>query len=199
MRRARREGTATAETPVKVASDSRLNAVIVSGTGATLNVAEQMIAQLDVEPRGDFRRSVRVLAIENADAADLARSLEEVFRDAEGTEVPPTIRVNAASNSLIVRATDEQFATIEQVVGEIDRATVATSRQMRTIPLDASKADAADVARMLERMLERRGGDGGDGVEVIPVEELLRRHGGERPKDSPPADSRSMRAAPRGA
>ncbi len=169
------------EPPVRVVADARLNAVIVSAPPSRLNVAEQMVTQLDQSPAQEQSRGVRVLTLENADATELAASLEDVFREGGGSEVPPTVRVNASSNALIVRATDAQYATIEEVVRKLDRATVATNRQMRTISIDPTKANAAEVARILERLLDQREGGA---VEVIPVEDLLKKYGGEPKKTS---------------
>jgi len=166
----------SSDPPVRVAADARLNAVIVSGTPSTLNVAEQMVEQLDQSPADAQARSVRVLTIENADASEISTGLDDVFRESAGSEVPPTIRVNASSNSLIVRATDAQYAMIEQVVQKLDRATVATSRQMRMLQIDPSKATADEVAQILERLLNR--GEGTGSVEIVPVEELMKKYGG---------------------
>jgi type II secretory pathway component GspD/PulD (secretin) len=177
------------EPPVRVAADTRLNAVIVSATPATLNVAEQMVEQLDRAPAETQARTVRVLAVANADAAEIAESLADVFREGAASEVPPTIRVNGSSNALIVRATEAQFGVIEQVVRTIDKASITTSRQMRTLSIDPSKASAEEIARMLERLLERS--DGGAAVEVVPVEDLLKKYGGEAaPKKTSDAGSR---------
>ncbi len=171
------------EPPVRVAADSRLNAVIVSASPATVNVAEQMVTQLDQSPAQAQNRSVRVLTVANADAIEIAKSLEDVFRDGAGSEVPPTVRVNPSSNALIVRATEAQYAMIEEVVKKLDRATVATSRQMRTLQIDPSKATAAEIAKILERLLQH--GDGKDAVEVVPVEELLKKYGTENKLPEP--------------
>jgi len=174
-----RPQAAPTEPPVRAMADVRLNAVIVSASQATLNVAEQMVQQLDQAPTQDAARGVRVLSLTNADAAEIAKNLEEVFKEGGASEVPPTIRVNASGNALIVRASDAQYATIEKVVGQLDRATIATSRQMRTLPIDPSKASAAEVAQLLERLLRDRQGST---VEVVPVEELLKKYA---PKESP--------------
>ncbi|MHC4320002.1 MAG: secretin N-terminal domain-containing protein [Planctomycetota bacterium] len=172
------------EPTVRVAADTRLNAIVISAPLALLNVAEQMVAQLDVDPAdvgAAGQRSVRVLVVDNADAAQLAGSLEAIF--AEDAEAPPTIRVDPASNSLLVVATDAQYQTIENVVREIDRATITTSRQMRMIPLDPSKASARELARTLQRIMGRRGGGG---VQIITVDELLdRRQTREKRKRGP--------------
>ncbi len=161
------------EPPVRVTADTRLNAVIISASPSTLNVAEQMVSQLDSAPTSDRQRSVRVLSVENADAAEIAKNIEDVFRDAAAAEVPPTVRVNAAGNALIVRASEEQFTTIEEVVKQLDKATVLTSRQLRTLAIDPAKANAADVAKLLERMLREREGSA---VEVVPLDDLLKKY-----------------------
>ncbi len=158
---------------IRVAADVRLNALVISAPPAMLDMAEAMVAQLDVDDAaGTGTRSVRVLALENVDAAALAENLEAIFDDPDATDPKPTVRVEPASNSLIVRATNGQFAVIEDVVQKIDNAAIASSRQMRTISIDPARADAADVARTLERLLDR---GRGNAVEVITVEELLER------------------------
>lgn len=159
---------------VRVVADTRLNAVVISAPPSVLTVAGEMVAQLDVDPAQDpsTQRTVRVLTIDNADAAELAASLEAIFSEGDLSEAAPTIRVDAASNSLIVRATAGQFTTIEEVARSIDQATISTNRQLQMIPVDPSKATAEEVARTLERLLNR--GNGAK-VEVITAEELIRR------------------------
>jgi hypothetical protein len=72
-----------------------------------------------------------------------------------------------------------QIARIRSLAGELDRA-AAGSRRMRSVAIDPARADAAEVARLLDRMLERDG----DAVEVVSLEELLARF----PDAMPPAD-----------
>ena len=43
---------------------------------------------------------------------------------------------------------------------------------MRSVAIDPARADAAEVARLLDRMLERDG----EAVEVVSLEELLARY-----------------------
>ena len=164
--------------PVRVVADSRLNAVVISAPPAVLNIAEEMVAQLDVDQAevpgagAGSARSVRVLVVENADAAELAANLDAIFADREESEPPPVIRVDRASNALLVRATEAQFRTIGEVAAQVDRATIATSTQMRMIPIDPARADAADIAETLRRLLDR---SSGSTVEVISLEELIQR------------------------
>lgn len=181
--------------PVRVVADARLNAVIVSGPAAVLNTAEQMIAQLDVSgEQTAASRSVRILTVENADAADLATTIGQLFAEDEASTQPPTVRVNAASNSLIVRGSEEQFRTIEQIVKQIDKATIVSGRELRTIAVDPSKASAQELAQMLRKLLQS--GDGaGSAVEVISIDELIERTG-DAPAGSPQSSSTSIRPVP---
>ncbi|MFM7050502.1 MAG: secretin N-terminal domain-containing protein, partial [Planctomycetota bacterium] len=177
-----------AEPELRVVADARLNAVVISATPGALDAAEQMLAQLDAVPGQGTERTVRVLTLRNADATEIARNLTDLFETDDGSETPPVIRVSAASNSLLVRATDRQFETIEGVVTKLDGAAVCGARALRSVPLDPSRGDAEEIARLLRRMLEEGQGD----VEVISVEELLKRY------DAPKPDGKTQgRAVPR--
>ena len=158
--------------PVRVAADPRLNAVIVSGPPAVVEVAEQMVAQLDVEPSQGAASDVRVVTLRNADAAELAQTVTQMFANDRSGSPAPQVTVNGSSNSLVVRASAEQHAQIESIVEKVDAAAATSGREMRTVSLDPSKGDAAELARMLERSLNR---EGRSGAEVVTVEELMRR------------------------
>ncbi|RMH11007.1 MAG: hypothetical protein D6695_10250, partial [Planctomycetota bacterium] len=175
MRDLLRSGVRVDETPVRVVAEPRLNALVISAPASVLELAEQVIRGLDVErgpggPSGG--RVVRVITLENADVGQLSESIGELFESDEAGNVPPIVRVDIQSNSLIVRGTSEQIASIEALVSELDAATLSSSRQLRMIPIDRSRADAQLMARTLQRMLEQQGGVK---VEIISAEELLER------------------------
>jgi type II secretion system protein D len=183
------------EAEVRVAAERRLNAVVVSGPLATLTLAEQMITELDVNPASDAGSSVvRVITLQGSDAAELATSIQQVIGEDETAGPAPTIRVDRQSNSLIVRATPDQMKTIESLVKQLDQAALASSRQVRMIPVDRSRADAALMAQTLKRLLEDRGGVS---VEVISSDELLRRSGAADEEAPKPAGKPTSSAAPR--
>jgi type II secretion system protein D len=169
---AKARGQVSDEPPIRVLPDDRLNAVIVTGPLAALNAAEQLVAQLDVAAPGGSGRSIRVLEVRNADARELATTLDELFAVADDGEAPPAIRVNASSNTLLVRATPDQFSEIRGIVEGIDDATLNVARELRTVPIDPSRGSAEDIARMIERMLDR---EGDDRVRIVPIEELLKK------------------------
>ncbi|MBX3363717.1 MAG: hypothetical protein KF866_03030 [Phycisphaeraceae bacterium] len=163
---------------VRVIAETRLNALVVSAPVSVLELAEQTIAALDIDQRQAVAaRAVRVLTPTNAEAAELAVNLADLFLDDDTDGPPPVIKVDRGSNSLIVRATAEQFDRIEALVHQLDKAALVGSREMRMIRIDPSRADAASMAATLKQLLER---SGGLRVEIISAEELLN----ERPKGS---------------
>ena len=174
--RTRGDAASPAEPPLRVIADERLNAVVISATPTALDAAEEMLRQLDVTPGNESDRTVRVITLRNGDAPEIAKSLLDIFETDDGTEVPPVIRVNVASNSLLVRANEKQYTMIESIVTRLDGAAMASSRSLRSVPLDPSKGNADDIARLLRKMMEGKDGD----IEVITVEELLKRY--ESPK-----------------
>ncbi|MCI0630869.1 MAG: hypothetical protein L0Y44_09480 [Phycisphaerales bacterium] len=170
-----------ASTKLVAGPDNR--SVIVSGLPSDVESIKALMPLLDRQVSVD--RSIRVLTIQNAEAGQIAANLEALFSTPDQLEQRPIIRIDGPSNSLLVRATDEQFKTIEQVVSAIDKATIASTRQMRMIAVDPSKGSAEELARMLQRLLGRSDGSQSK-VEVISLEELIKRGGG-KPADRPPA------------
>jgi type II secretory pathway component GspD/PulD (secretin) len=159
---------------VRVAAERRTNAIIVSGPQLLIEAAEQLIKEIDVDPsqHGAVSRSVRILTLQNADANQMAANIQAVFAEEAGGEPAPTVRVDVASNSLILHGTDKQLATVEQLAAKLDAAAVASSRQMRLVPVDRSRVSAEVLAATLKSLLERQGGLK---VEVVSTEELLKR------------------------
>ena len=183
---------------VRVAAEPRLNSVVVSGPRALLDVAEQVVAELDADPalRGATpQRLVRVVTLRNSDADALAANLTAVFAEETTGEARPTIRVDAQSNSLIVRASPAQMTMVEELTKKLDSATVTTTRQMRMVPVDRSRADAELLARTLQRLLQQQGGIK---VEVISAEQLLRGAPAEPAAEEPKKVGAAPSDQPRG-
>lgn len=164
-----------AEPDVRVAAERSINAIIVTAPVAALDAAEQIVAELDVDPStiaGRAERPVRIITLQNADANELAASVQAVTAEERPGVEPAVVRVDRASNSLIVRGSNEQLASIQQLAERLDKATLSSSRQMRMIPVDRSRADAELMARTLQKLLEQQGGVK---VEVVPAEQLFRK------------------------
>src|SRR5690606_1253547 len=144
-----------ADVQLRVAAEPRLNALVVTGPVGVIEVAEQVATELDADRSADEAgraRTVRVVPLANADATEVAASVEAMFKDVaeEGTAPAPAVRVDKASNSLILRATPRQMEEINQLVATLDDATLTASRELRLVPVDRSRADAAMMAAALK-------------------------------------------------
>ena len=179
---------------VKVAVEPRLNAVVVTGPRSVLEVADQVVAELDIDPgKAMEQRSLRVITLQNSDAQTLAANLNAVFAEEQGKEPAPTIRVDPQSNSLIVRATPAQMAQVDELTKKLDAATINSNRQMRMVSVDKSRVDAELLAKTLQRLMEQQGGVK---VEVISAEDLLKQNGKEEKKeDAPPKKTGALDAS----
>ena len=166
-----RSGQSVESNTVRVEAERRLNALVVSGPAPVLELAEQVVSGLDVPGGSDAgERELRVITLVNAEAAAVVGTLDAVF-DEDGTGEPaPLVQVDVQSNSLIVRGTPAQIGVIANLADQLDRATLGASRELRTIPVDRSRADAQSMARTIQRLLGERGGVS---VEVISTDELF--------------------------
>ncbi|MFG0327722.1 MAG: secretin N-terminal domain-containing protein [Phycisphaerales bacterium JB037] len=176
--RQRQGGDSAVEQPVRVVAEPRLNALIVSAPAGVLELAEQVVSEIDREREGaETDRLVRVIPAMNADARELAATIEAVFADEIEAGPSPVVRVDQRSNALIVKASAAQLQRIGDLVEQVDRAALVSSRELRMVRVDPSRADATAVAMTLKQLLER---GGGVKVEVISAEELLKREDGSR-------------------
>jgi len=182
---------------VRVAAEPRLNALVIAAPLDVIALAEEIISELDVAPDGPDggERLVRVIPLLNADATALAANIDAVFEEDASVAIPPVVRVDAEGNALIVRATTSQMKIIEQLANDLDRATISSARQMRMIPVDRSRADAALMASTLQRLLQQQGGVK---VEIISTEELLGQPTPTPEPDRPARPARGQRGSDAG-
>lgn len=186
-----RRDTSSEPAPVRVAAEARTNSIVVTGPSRIVEVAKRIIAQLDVSPGADpcAQRPIRVLSLQNAAASEIASTVREMFKSETDPALAPVVQIDAQSNSLIVRADSTQIQEIEKLVSTLDQATVSARRELRTIPIDRSRADAEVIARSLQRLLEQRSGTR---VRIIRAEDLLKPEPDRSPASPPdPAPGQS--------
>lgn len=180
---------------VQVTVDRTTNTIILTAPEAVLSLAEEVVKALDETANVVGEATVQVLPVRHADAADVAASLSDLFKETTDGEEPPVIRVNGSSNALLIRATPEQFAAIQSVAKGLDAAAANVARELRTISIDPSRGRAEAIAQMLERMLDK---PGDDRVRIVPLEELLKASTTERvkePKEPKKVSLHGVRAA----
>ncbi|MFN3396728.1 MAG: type II secretion system secretin GspD [Thermodesulfovibrionales bacterium] len=126
----------SAEEP-KAVSDSRLNAVILFGDRNSREIMKSLIALLDV-PSREAQGRINVYFLENADATEMVKSLENVIKASQTQRqvtatpgAPPVtpfeaagainITADKATNALIIVASPSDYQNLLQVIKQLDR------------------------------------------------------------------------------
>ncbi|MDX2014805.1 MAG: type II secretion system secretin GspD [Myxococcaceae bacterium] len=114
-------------------ADERTNRVLLAGAPGAVDRAEALVTQLDVEVPGDAR--ARVVKLKNADAKELAGTLEAMAgstsaRRAPGAPPAPgagattgevRISVNEALNALLIVSSGSDYRALLDVIEQLDR------------------------------------------------------------------------------
>jgi|GEM_PF-431054 len=141
---------------IEITANEKSNCLMVLSSQDNFHAIERIVANLDVDNRGDL--AVRVITLKHMNAQDLAREVGPLYQKISGKEVSAkgrkdTIEItsNDRSNSLIVLSSADNFKAIEQLVMGLDTAE-AQEKAMKVFPL--TNADAQDVARQLETLFQ---------------------------------------------
>ncbi len=132
---------------VSVQADKAINALIISAPDNEFRLLRAVIDQLDVERR--IEGDIHVVFLRFATASELVELLNQVVvtetaKDAQQPGVVPvSVQADAATNSLVVRASDDDFRTIKSVIEKLDvrREQVV----VETIIAEVSADKAADL------------------------------------------------------
>ena len=118
-------------------TDERTNSIIVIATRVMIRQIEKLVPLLDYERKGSGR--IHVFRLQNADAEEMAQTLSALTTASAATsggrttsagpttgariaELGPGVRItaDAPTNSLIIQASSEGFATMSEVISALD-------------------------------------------------------------------------------
>ncbi len=162
-----RRSTRRGEQPVTITPDPATNALLVSANEAEHAEIDTLINELDVEPDIATKQKVHVVQLDNADADDVSRTLNEIFvRNAprRGTQ-GPAISISAVKNAkaILVKCEARDYEEIAAVVAELDQDGAMVGGETRLVTL--LYGDAAEVHKALQESLMKTGG--GRGKELV--------------------------------
>ncbi|MDP1916863.1 MAG: type II secretion system secretin GspD [Myxococcales bacterium] len=106
-------------------ADDRTNRILLVGTAPIVDRAEKLIGELDLEVPGDSR--ARVVRLKNADAKDLASTLEAMTGGAAQRKAPGgapadiRITINEALNALLIVSGASDYRALADVIEQLDR------------------------------------------------------------------------------
>ncbi len=154
------------------------NHLVVTETAATIRRVEQLVTDLD---RPGSARATEVIALEHADAVELAQQLSAAMAETQsradqllqripptGTPAPPpalrppTIVPAAHANRLIVSGTPRQLQTLRELVAEMDVDAPSGRSHLNVLFLNYIKAE--DAARSITTLLDKAEARGQPGV-----------------------------------
>ena len=145
------------------------NTLVVAASPENMERIEAFITEVDQPGVGD--RTVTVIKIENADAASVARALNDMFvRAARNRRGQQTISISnpQGSNTLLIRANEKELAEILAVINEIEATASAAGGEIKIIQLKYT--DPEEVREILEEYLRkpgRAGGRRGGGADLV--------------------------------
>jgi general secretion pathway protein D len=109
-------------------ADDRTNRILLVGAAPIVDRAEKLIGDLDLEVPGDSR--ARVVRLKNADAKDLAGTLEAMTGATSQRKVPGApggtsgdirITINEALNALLIVSGASDYRALADVIEQLDR------------------------------------------------------------------------------
>jgi len=108
-----------AESLIKIIPDERTNSLIILANEEDTKRVLELIKKLDVETE---RTNIHVYFLKNSNAEEMAKVLNNIVskRKPKGGETVPLISEDTATNSLIIDATPEDYADLQNIIRKLD-------------------------------------------------------------------------------
>jgi len=150
---------------IAVTTDLRTNTLMIAGKAAQIALVTTLVGQLDV-PSAATRFPLRLITLENTDATHMGTIIEQLFEkrlesleqsDAGKTVVERErvfLSVDIRSNSLIVAASEENYAEIIEITEKLDSTGDRLVDNIRII--NCENTSAADMAGKIGELWQRK-------------------------------------------
>ena len=153
---------------VDVAADALANALIVSASKENLAMIRELLKKVDVEPAAESG-TVKIYQLKNADAQRVATMLQGLVQ--QGIYKPGAsfaaqnnpavvarekvaVSFDARTNTLIVSASKENLAVLDQIIRGLDTAEISPATTFRVFKL--TNATATKIAPTLQQLFTQR-------------------------------------------
>ncbi len=146
--------------PFSVEVDEKANALMVLGDAVVFAFLEDNLAKVDIPANARALPASLAVTLKNASAQEAAQAINRLWgaKNVPASETPPQAEAARATNTLIIRGTQDQIDEIkEQFIDPLEESTLA--RETFVYQLDV--ADAESLARTLQEAYRGRGGGGG--------------------------------------
>jgi len=118
-RRRRKPAIQPSEKMIKIIPDERTNSLIILANDEDSQRTINLVKRLDVETE---RTRIHVYFLKNSNAEDMAKVLGSIVskRKPKGKEMVPLISEDKPTNSLIIDATQEDYADLTKIINKLD-------------------------------------------------------------------------------
>ncbi len=158
-------------------ADERTNSIIVIATPATFRQIERFVPLLDYAPKGSGR--IHVYRLHNADAEEMAETLNHLATASGGGTRPPSvgaaalaelgsdvrITADAPTNSLIIQASAKDYGALSEVIVTLDARRPQVVVEALIVELDVTSREEFGLAWLIQNEL----GDGFFSVGTDPA------------------------------
>ena len=145
--------------PIVISASRRTNSILVSAPDDEQQVIAELVQSMDTPP-GEADEKVHLVHLKDGDAARIADTLRSLQPHREGQMV---IRGDADSNTILVRASEEDFLAVKAMIDELDQTITASGglQAFRLKVADAEQLVGILRSALMQRMGERRYEGGG--------------------------------------
>ncbi|MGE0481020.1 MAG: secretin N-terminal domain-containing protein [Phycisphaerae bacterium] len=158
------EGSRLSGTPIYISADAVSDNLLIAASAEDLLMIERWIDALD-RPT-EILRQVRVIPLARGKAEDIAKTAQELFKPATGTDakggIDVTVTHEPTSNAIIAVGPSAVIQDIEDIVRRLDRIDTVAGAVVRMFKL--KQADAETAGELLSAILEGRSGSIGGGT-----------------------------------
>ena len=150
---------------IAATTDLRTNTLMIAGKAAQIALVTSLIDQLDV-PSAATKFPLRLVTLGNTDATHMGTVIEQLFESRveslEASDAGKTVverekvflAVDIRSNSLIVSASEENFAEIVEITEKLDATGDRLVENIRI--LNCTNTSAADLAGKIDELWKRK-------------------------------------------
>ncbi len=141
--------------PVVIAPADQANALLISASKDELEKVCELIKQMDVEGPSDSSQ-VTMVELSAADAMRVADALRAMLpKPMPGQEPDVQITADPQTNSVLIRASENQRKMLEDMISKLDKPIAQTARQTVVHPLQHASATA--MATVLNQLYPQPG------------------------------------------
>ena len=144
-----------AEEWVRASAEEQTNSVIVSASRQNIGKIREIVTQLDV---ADYAKlpPPQLIVVESGDPEHLAQSLNTLYEQDGGSRGPKALRIvgDKSSNTIIVRAEEEEFAQIRALAEALQQE--ASDKGLAVHVLKLQAAPPAGWLRLSNRLIKPR-------------------------------------------